>query len=232
MAQTFNSPAPSPATNATFDLGTGALSVTGDMTPDQRNSCLNGVQNAAPPTGMDQAATSAWRTQETAKCSGPKTTNMSVADLALTGSLTNYMDLGLEGLDAPTKSPGYPNTWSSTTMTQWPTQGAQAISSGTNLPSLQAWNLKDDQGQLYEVVYTGPSGQSNVLYKSSTTRADHVVSLTPGGSKVDPAPVSAAPAPAVEAEEAPLWLKVSSCCSSFIYCAGIVFLSSMLVPKR
>lgn len=194
MAQTFNSPAPSPATNATFDLGTGALGV-------------NFAGAPAPSTG-------------------------SVADLALTGSLQNYMDLGLEGLDAPTKSPGYPNTWSSTTMTQWPTQGAQAISSGTNLPSLQAWNLKDDQGQLYEVVYTGPSGQSNVLYKSSTTRADHVVSLTPGGSKVDPAPVSAAPAPAVEAEEAPLWLKVSSCCSSFIYCAGIVFLSSMLVPKR
>jgi hypothetical protein len=29
-----------------------------------------------------------------------------------------------------------------------------------------------------------------------------------------------------------LWIKVSSCCSSFIFCAGIVFLSSMLVPKR
>ena len=193
MAQTFNSPAP--ATAASLDLGTGALSV-------------NFAGAPAPSTG-------------------------SVADLALTGSLTNYMDLGLEGLDAPAKSPGYPNTWSSMTMTQWPTEGAQAISSGTNLPSLQAWNLKDDQGQLYEVVYTDSTGTSNVLYKSSTTRPDHVVSLTPGGSKIDPAPVSAAPAPAaVEAEEAPLWLKVSSCCSSFIYCAGIVFLSSMLVPKR
>jgi hypothetical protein len=194
MAQTFNSPAPSPATAASLDLGTGALNV-------------NFAGAPAPSTG-------------------------SVADLALTGSLQNYLDLGLEGLDAPAKSPGYPNTWSSTTMTQWPTQGAQAVSTGTNLPSLQAWNLKDDQGQLYEVVYTGPSGQSNVLYKSSTTKPEHVVSLTPGGSKVDPAPVSVAPAPAVEAAEAPLWLKVSSCCSSFIYCAGIVFLSSMLVPKK
>lgn len=230
MAQTFNSPAP--ATDATFDLGTGAVSVTGDMTPDQRNSCMNSAQNAPPPTGMDQSATAAWRTQESAKCSGPKTTNLSVADLALTGSLQNYMDLGLEGLDAPAKSPGYPNTWSSMTMTQWPTEGAQAISSGTNLPSLQAWNLKDDQGQLYEVVYTGSSGQSNVLFKSSTTKPEHVVSLTPGGSKVDPAPVSVAPAPAVEAEEAPLWVKFSLCCSSFVYCAGIAFLASMLVPKR
>jgi hypothetical protein len=29
-----------------------------------------------------------------------------------------------------------------------------------------------------------------------------------------------------------VWVQISSCCSSFIYCAGIVFLSSMLVPKR
>ena len=193
MAQTFNSPAP--ATAASLDLGTGALSV-------------NFAGAPAPSTG-------------------------SVADLALTGSLTNYMDLGLEGLDAPAKSPGYPNTWSSTTLTQWPIDGAQAISSGTNLPSLQAWNLKDDQGQLYEVVYTDSAGTSNVLYKSSTTRAENAVSLTPGGSKVDPPPARVVAAPAAgEAEEAPLWLKVSSCCSSFIYCAGIVFLSSMLVPKR
>ena len=163
----------------------------------------------------------------------PAPSTGSVADLALTGSLQNYMDLGTKGMDAPAKTPGYPNTWSQMTLTEWPTQGAQAVSSGTNLPSLQAWNLKDEQGQLYEVVYTDPLGTSNVLYKSSTTKPEHSVSLTPGGSKVDPAPVSAAPAPAVEAaEEAPLWLKVSSCCSSFIYCAGIVFLSSMLVPKR
>ena len=162
----------------------------------------------------------------------PAPSSGSVADLALTGSLQNYMDLGTKGMDAPAKTPGYPNTWSQTTLTQWPSYGAQAVSSGSNLPSLQAWNLKDDQGQLYEVVYTDSAGTSNVLYKSSTTRAENAVSLTPGGSKVDPAPVSAAPAPAVEAVEAPLWLKVSSCCSSFIYCAGIVFLSSMLVPKR
>ena len=195
MSQTFNSPGPSPATDASFDMGTGGISVNFPGAP-------------SPSTG-------------------------SVADLALTGSLQNYMDLGTKGMDAPAKTPGYPNTWSSMTMTQWPEQGAQAVSSGTNLPSLQAWNLKDDQGQLYEVVYTGSSGTSNVLYKSSTTRAEHSVSLTPGGSKVDPAPVSvvAAPAPAGETE-APLWVKVCSCCSSFIYCAGIVFLSSMLVPKR
>jgi hypothetical protein len=143
------------------------------------------------------------------------------------------MDLGTKGIDAPAKTPGYPNTWSSMTMTQWPDQGAQAVSSGTNLPSLQAWNLKDDQGQLYEVVYTDSAGSSNVLYKNSTTKLEHVVTLTPGGSKVVAEPVVvAAPAPAVEVEEAPLWLKVSSCCSSLVYCAGIVFLSSMLVPKR
>ena len=195
MSQTFNSPGASPATDASFDMGTGGISVNFPGAP-------------SPSTG-------------------------SVADLALTGSLQNYMDLGTKGIDAPAKTPGYPNTWSSMTMTQWPDQGAQAVSSGTNLPSLQAWNLKDDQGQLYEVVYTDSAGSSNVLYKNSTTKLEHVVTLTPGGSKVVAEPVVvAAPAPAVEVEEAPLWLKVSSCCSSLVYCAGIVFLSSMLVPKR
>ena len=193
MSQPFNSPGASPATDASFDLGTGGISVNFPGAP-------------SPSTG-------------------------SVADLVLTGSMTNYMDLGTKGMDAPAKTPGYPNTWSSMTMTQWPDQGAQAVSSGTNLPSLQAWNLKDDQGQLYEVVYTGSSGTSNVLYKSSTTKPEHTVSLTPGGSKVEPKPASATPSPAA-AKDAPLWVKVSSCCSSFIYCAGIVFLSSMLVPKK
>lgn len=193
MSQPFNSPAPAPATAASFDLGTGGLSVNFPGAP-------------SPSTG-------------------------SVADMFLTGSMTNYMDLGTKGMDAPAKTPGYPNTWSSMTMTQWPESGAESVSSGTNLPSLQAWNLKDDQGQLYEVVYTGSSGTSNVLYKSSTTKPEHTVSLTPGGSKVEPKPVSATPSPAA-AEDAPLWLKISSCCSSFIFCAGIVFLSSMLVPKK
>ena len=191
MSQPFNSPAP--ATAASFDLGTGGLSV-------------NFAGAPAPSTG-------------------------SVADLALTGSLTNYMNLGMDGGFAPSKTPGYPNTWSSVTLTQWPDSGAESVSTGTNLPSVQAWNLKDDQGQLYEVVYTGSSGTSNVLYKSSTTKPEHTVSLTPGGSKIEPKPVSATPSPAA-AEDAPLWLKVSSCCSSLIYCAGIVFLSSMIVPKR
>ena len=195
MAQTFNSPAPATAAAASFDLGTGGLSVNFPGAP-------------APSTG-------------------------SVADLALTGSLTNYMNLGFKGIEAPSKTPGYPNTWSATTMDQWPSQGSENTSSGTNLPSIQAWNLKDEQGQLYEVVYTDSAGTSNVLYKSSTTKPEHVVSLTPGGSKVLPEPVAVAPGPSTDGtEEAPLWLKVSSCCSSLIYCAGIVFLSSMLVPKR
>ena len=192
MAQTFNSPAP--ATAASFDLGTGGLSV-------------NFPGAAAPSTG-------------------------SIADLALTGSLTNYMNLGNRGLDAPSKTPGYPNTWVSITNTTWPDQGAESINTGTNLPGIQAWNVKDDQGQLYEVVYTDSAGTSNVLYKNSTTKPEHVISLTPGGSKIDPKPVAAAPGPSSGETEAPLWLKVSSCCSSLIYCAGIVFLSSMLVPKR
>ena len=194
MSQPFNSPAPAPATAASFDLGTGALSVNFPGAP-------------APSTG-------------------------SVADLALTGSLTNYMALGVQGVDAPAKTPGYPNTWVSIMNTTWPVSGAESISSGANLPALQAWNLKDDQGQLYEVVYTDSVGTSNVLYKNSTTRAEHVVTLAPGGSKVTPDATSAAPAPAPAETEAPLWLKVSSCCSSLVYCAGIVFLSSMLVPKR
>lgn len=194
MSQPFNSPAPAPATAASFELGTGALNVNFPGAP-------------APSTG-------------------------SVADLALTGSLTNYMKLGLQGLDAPTKTPGYPNTWSSVTMDQWPVSGAESINTGTNLPGIQAWNLKDDQGQLYEVVYTDSTGTSNVLYKNSTTKPEHVVTLTPGGSKVLPEPVAAAPGPSTTEGETSLLFNISSCCSSFVYCAGLVFLASMLVPKR
>jgi hypothetical protein len=163
----------------------------------------------------------------------PSPSTGSVADLVLTGRLTNYMKLGMDGGFAPAKTPGYPNTWQSLNMESWPQLGGEAVqvSSGANLPSVQAWNLKDDQGQLFEVVYTNSAGTSNVLYKNSTTKPEHVVTLTPGGSKIvgDPAPT--APGPATS-EEAPVWVQVSSCCSSFIYCAGIVFLSSMLVPKR
>ena len=194
MAQTFNSPAP--ATAASFDLGTGGLSVNFPGAP-------------APSTG-------------------------SVADGVLTGSFGNYTSLGTKGTFAPSKTPGYPNTWQSLNMESWPQLGGEAVqvASGANLPSVQAWNLKDEQGQLYEIVYTNSAGTSNVLYKNSTTKPEHVVTLTPGGSKVEPEPVAAAPGPSSGETEAPLWLKVSSCCSSLIYCAGIVFLSSMLVPKR
>jgi len=195
MAQTFNSPAP--ATAASFDLGTGELSVNFPGAP-------------APSTG-------------------------SVSGIVMTGSADNYIGLGAKGTFAPTKTTGYPNTWSSIMMETWPQLGGEMVqvTSGDNLPSVQAWNLKDDQGQLFEVVYTDKAGTSNVIYKNSTTKPEHVVSLTPGGSKVtgDPDPNATAPGPATS-EEAPLWLKVSSCCSSFIFCAGIVFLSSMLVPKR
>ena len=195
MSQPFNSPAPAPATAASFDLGTGGLSVNFPGAP-------------APSTA-------------------------SVADMVLTESTTNYMNLGGKGTFAPSKTPGYPNTWVSITMDTWPTSGAGTeVVKKTDLPSVQAWNLKDEQGRLYEIVYTNSAGTSNVLYKNSTTKPEHVVTLTPGGSKVEPTTEAAAPGPTVADTEAPLWLKVSSCCSSLIYCAGIVFLSSMLVPKR
>jgi hypothetical protein len=234
MDQTFNSPAPAPATaqEAAFDMGTGKLSVfLGNTTPAEVAACKNSLATSSAPSGFSDADAVLWRNQESFKCNGDAVIKeLSVADMVLTGSLQNYMDLGTKGMDAPAKTPGYPNTWSSTTMTQWPTEGAQAISSGTNLPSLQAWNLKDDQGQLYEVVYTGASGTSNVLYKNSTTRPEHAVSLTPGGSKVEPKPV--APASEPPEGETSLFFNLSSCCSSFVFCAGLVFLSSMLVPKR
>lgn len=162
----------------------------------------------------------------------PSPSTGSIADLTLTGTLANYMDLGTRGDDAPTKTSGYPNTWSSVTMDPWPSAGAEAISSGNQLPTLTAWNLKDEQGQLYEVVYTDATGTSNVLYKSSTTKPEHVVSLTPGGSKVFPTVTAASGPSSSEETEMPLWIKISSCMSSLVYCAGIVFLSSMLVPKR
>jgi hypothetical protein len=163
----------------------------------------------------------------------PSPSTGSVADLVLSES-SNYIKLGDQGADAPSKTPGYPNTWTHVKMVdQWPVDGAEVVSSGASLPSIQAWSLKDKQGGLFEIVYTDSAGTSNVLYKNSTTAPEHVVTLTPGGSKVlpDPKLVAAAPGPATS-EEMPVWVQVSSCCSSLIFCAGIVFLSSMLVPKR
>ena len=162
-------------------------------------------------------------------------TSITIAETVLSETAKkNYISTGGDGATAaaPSRSPGYPASWGRVVMDQWPVEGADMISTGDGLPSIQAWNLKDDQGGLYEIVYTNSSGTSNVLYKNSTTRPEHVVTLTPGGSKVVPDP-SASPAPASTTEtEAPLWLKVSSCCSSLVYCAGIVFLSSMLAPRK
>jgi hypothetical protein len=194
MSQPFNSPAPAPATAASFDLGTGALSVNFPGAP-------------SPSTG-------------------------SVADLVLTGSLTNYMALGMDGGFAPSKTPGYPNTWTSVTTDQWAPSESSIIQGGANLPSVIGLNIKDEKGQLYEVVYVDSAGTSRDIYKNSTLDANHTTTLTPGGVKLSAGAVAAAPASEPPEGETSLFFNLSSCCSSFIYCAGIVFLSSMLVPKR
>lgn len=198
MAQTFNSPAPAPATDASFALDTGDLSV---KFPD----------SASPTKG-------------------------SPSDLALTGSLDNYMNLGVSGGFAPTKTPGYPNSWIQTKLDGsgdgWAGSDSYITSGGTDLPAVIGLNIKDDVGQLYEVIYVDSTGKSRDILKSSTVAAEHNTSLTPGGVMI-PGKKAEAPAPSPETwTEAPLWLKVSSCCSSLVYCAGIVFLSSMLVPRK
>jgi hypothetical protein len=116
-------------------------------------------------------------------------------------------------------------------MDQWAPSESSIIQGGANLPSVIGLNIKDEKGQLYEIVYVDGSGTSRDIYKNSTLDAKHTTSLTPGGVKLSAGDVTAAPGPAA-AEETPFWINASSCCSSFIYCAGIVFLSSMLVPKR
>lgn len=200
MAQSFNSPAaaPAPATDASFDVYTGALSVK--------------FPEAAAPT------------------------TESIADLALTGSLENYMNLGVKGGFAPTKTPGYPKSWVQQTVDGssggWPGSDSYLTQGGTSLPGIMGLNIKDDAGQLYEVVYVDETGKSRDIYKSSTLEPDHNTSLTPGGVMI-PGKKTTAPAPSTETtEDAPLWLKVASCCSSLVYCAGIVFLSSMMVPRK
>ena len=163
----------------------------------------------------------------------PAPSTASIADLALTGSLSNYMDLGVKGGFAPSKTPGYPNTWNSVTSDQWSPSESSIIQGGANLPSVIGLNIKDEKGQLYEVVYVDGAGTSRDIYKSTTLDANHTTSLTPGGVVLSAGGVAPAPGPSTDGTaETPLWLKVSSCCSSLIYCAGIVFLSSMLVPKR
>ena len=248
MAQSFNSPAaaPAPATDASFDVYTGALSVK--------------FPEAAAPT------------------------TESIADLALTGSLENYMNLGVKGGFAPTKTPGYPKSWVQQTVDGssggWPGSDSYLTQGGTSLPGIMGLNIKDDAGQLYEVVYVDETGKSRDIYKSSTLEPDHNTSLTPGGVMIPglnikddagqlyevvyvdetgksrdiyksstlepdhntsltpggvmiPGKKTTAPAPSTETtEDAPLWLKVASCCSSLVYCAGIVFLSSMMVPRK
>jgi hypothetical protein len=142
------------------------------------------------------------------------------------------MNLGKDGGFATSKTPGYPNTWTSVTMDQWAPSESSIIQGGANLPSVIGLNIKDEKGQLYEVVYVDGAGTSRDIYKNSTLDAKHTTSLTPGGVKLSAGDVTAAPGPTSTEVESPLWVQVSSCCSSFIYCAGIVFLSSMLVPKR
>lgn len=194
MAQTFNSPAPAPATAASFDLGTGGLSVNFPGAP-------------APSTA-------------------------SVSDVVLTGTLNNYMNLGTRGTFAPSKTPGYPNTWTAVTATEWAPSGSTIRQGGEALPGLIGLNIKDETGQLYQIIYVDDKGTSRDIYKNSTLDPKHTTSLTPGGVNLSPGEVAAPPDESTTEVEAPLWLKVSSCCSSLIYCAGIVFLSSMLVPKR
>lgn len=198
MDQPFNSPAPAPApaTDASFDVYTGDLSV-------------KFPEAATPTTG-------------------------SITDLALTGSLQNYINLGVKGGLASAKTPGYPNSWVQQTMDGgaggWPGSDSQITQGGSNLPGLIGLNIKDDSGQLYEVVYVDDTGKSRDIYKSSTLESGHDTSLTPGGVKI-PGKKVEAPAPSTEGESS-LLFNISSCCSSFVYCAGLVFLASMIVPKR
>jgi hypothetical protein len=192
MAQTFNSPAP--ATAASFNLGSGELSVNFPGAP-------------APSTA-------------------------SVADGVLAGSLSNYMELGVKGVFAPSKTPGYPNTWTSVTTDQWAPSESTIRQGGEALPGVIGLNIKDETGQLYQVIYVDDKGTSRDIYKNSTLDSKHTTSLTPGGVTLSAGEVAATPDAATTEVVTPLWVKVSSCCSSLIYCAGIVFLSSMLVPAK
>lgn len=179
-------PAPAPAIEGRFDVGTGRVDVMfADQTADQIQTCQNRVASAPAPPGLSTADIGLWRNQETAQCQGTLK-QQSVADLVLNG-VVPYSDLVIKGQSAPTKTAGYPDNFTSIQMDTWPVDTELKAYPSTASPghaSLQFWDLKDTQGQLKELVYTDGTGKSNVIFKSSTTSAEHVVSLTPGGSKV------------------------------------------------
>ncbi len=158
----------------------------------------------------------------------PCAREISVADLVFSGS-GPYMDLVRQGQAAPSKTPGYPDTTSTVNLSGWP-EGTDvtATSSGT---SIQYWDVRDSQGQLKQLVYTDASGSSNVLFRSSTANMNHVVSLTPGGSKITGDAPAASMVPMSSEEEG--WsVTVYVGGSSLIVCCCALVITALLLRRK
>ena len=214
------SPAPS-ALSADYNTLTGKVGVMSAASPDQRNACTNQVASAPAPSGLSDADVTLWRNQEQAKCQG-SLKEMSVADLVLSGEKP-YIDLVVQGQTASSKTPGYPGTASSIQLSNWPTD-SDTTQTATGA-SIQYWNVTDTQGQLKELVYTDASGTSNVLFKSSTTASGHVVSLTPGGSKIVADKSQSVVATTGEEEGTSVTVYIGGSCCVFILCGVLIGLA-------
>lgn len=212
------SPAPSPALSANYNTLTGKVGV---VTADQVNTCTNQVASAPAPSGLSDADAATWRTQETTKCQ-TSMQEMSIADMVLSGEKP-YMDLVVQGQAALSKTPGYPGTASSIQLSNWPTD-SDTTQTATGA-SIQYWNVSDTQGQLKELVYTDASGTSNVLFKSSTTASGHVVSLTPGGSKIVADKSQSVVTTTTETEGTSVTVYVGGSCCLLILCGVVVGLA-------
>lgn len=146
-------------------------------------------------------------------------TELGLTDIMFNGPQA-YSQLVLTGIDAQSKTPGYPNTISTIQMDSWPMSTDATVKSvGTSLPAVQYWDLKDNQGTLKELVYTDASGTSNVLYLNSTANLNHVVTLIPGGSK---AVADGASAPAPSTEETTSVTVYIGGCSVLLCCCAII----------
>ena len=181
------------ATAATFDLGTGQVTV-------------NYAGAPAPSTAK-------------------------ISDIVIRGG-DEYFDLIEDGAKVPSASPGFPMNTIKFQVDSW-APSTSYVNFEPNKPAISSFNLKDDTGGLFEIIYTDAGGTSNVLYKSSTiTNANHYIDTSEKGHVIIKGDPPAAAEAEMESEPAPLWLKVCLCISYLIYLAGCLYIVSKFLSKK
>lgn len=163
----------------------------------------------------------------------PAPSTATITDIAL-GRDETYFDLILDGARVPSASPGFPVNTMIIKQDKW-APSTSYLNFEPKKATISSFDLKDDTGNLKQIIYTDAEGTSNVLYKSSTiTNANHYLDTSQKGTIVimgDP------PSAAIETEESskslPLWAKILICIMIIFYLLGVVYgISKVLSKKR